>query len=169
MTLAQIIKKISKIRIANLPIQDATSESATVDPAEKLINETLEKFSVSALEDYLAQHDSLAEDTAANYLASAKFSGDFHFNISPLPKGLTDYKITFICRQPNPAEVSIWLKRVDEAHEAQMRNIATAEACSAAIHTVGLPVSDFPNAQQVVFISEQDTDIVALVHGIEAK
>ena len=88
------------------------------------------------------------------FLAQASFRSDKHLDLKPVKE------ISFRCAQVSPSPVSIWLR-----HDSELRRLAEIGACDSGVglQTVGLPTSLFPQAEQALFIANDDTRIAAVV------
>ncbi|NMX20107.1 hypothetical protein [Mobiluncus mulieris] len=126
---------------------------------------TSEVLSVEALEEFLEKNH---ESGLLKVIAKGSFAGDRHLNLEATSGKSGSFSITYTCKQNKPSNMSIWLKADKSDHTSQMRRLMETEGCRpGSIETVSLPISEFPQANQVLFIAEPDTKITTLIH--EAK
>ncbi|WP_299294488.1 hypothetical protein [uncultured Mobiluncus sp.] len=94
------------------------------------------------------------------FLAQASFRSDKHLDLKPVKEESSYRQIAFRCAQDSPSPVSIWLR-----HGNELRRLAEIGACGsdAGLHIVGLSTSLFPQAEQALFIANDDTRIAAVV------
>lgn len=94
------------------------------------------------------------------FLAQASFRSDKHLDLKPVKEESSYRQISFRCAQDSPSPVSIWLR-----HDSELRRLAEIGACDSGVglQTVGLPTSLFPQAEQALFIANDDTRIAAVV------
>ena len=93
------------------------------------------------------------------FLAQASFRSDKHLDLKPVKEESSYRQIAFRCAQDSPSPVSIWLR-----HGSELRRLAEIGADSGVgLQTVGLPTSLFPQAEQALFIANDDTRIAAVV------
>lgn len=126
---------------------------------------TSEVLSVEALEDYIGKRD---KSKLLKVLAKGSFVGDKHFNLRVVSDKSGNYSIIYTCMQSKPSNVSIWLKVDKSDHTSQMRRLTETEGCRLeSIGEVSLPMSAFPEANQVLFIAESDTKITTIIRETE--
>ena len=94
------------------------------------------------------------------FLAQASFRSDKHLDLKPVKEESSYRQIAFRCAQDSPSPVSIWLR-----HGSELRRLAEIGACDSGVglQTVGLPTSLFPQAEQALFIANDDTRIAAVI------
>lgn len=94
------------------------------------------------------------------FLAQASFRSDKHLDLKPVKEESSYRRIAFRCAQDSPSPVSIWLR-----HGSELRRLAEIGACDsdAELQIVGLSTSLFPQAEQALFIANDDTRIAAVV------
>lgn len=94
------------------------------------------------------------------FLAQASFRSDKHLDLKPVKEESSYRQIAFRCAQDSPSPVSIWLR-----HDSELRRLAEIGACDSGVglQTVGLPTSLFPQAEQALFIANDDTRIAAVI------
>lgn len=94
------------------------------------------------------------------FLAQASFRSDKHLDLKPVKEEPSYRQIAFVCTQDAPSPVSIWLR-----HGSELRRLAEIGACDSdtELQTVGLSTSLFPQAEQALFIANDDTRIAAVV------
>ncbi len=138
--------------------QDELSNSSN----RKTADNTSEVLSVEALEEFLEKNH---ESGLLKVIAKGSFAGDRHLNLQATSGKSGSYSITYTCIQSKPSNMSIWLKADKSDHTSQMRRLMETEGCRpGSIETVSLPISEFPQANQVLFIAEPDTKITTLIH-----
>ena len=112
---------------------------------------TSEVLSVEALEEFLEKNH---ESGLLKVIAKGSFAGDKHLNLQATSGKSGSYSITYTCIQSKPSNMSIWLKADKSDHTSQMRRLMETEGCRpGSIETVSLPISEFPQANQVLFLS----------------
>ena len=95
-------------------------------------------------------------------LGAGEFSGSGQIPIQTVTERSHYYDIEFMCTPYSSASFSMMLKRGDELHW-----VADVGECGEGISAVSTPVEKLPEAESVIFETDEEMSFVVVVHEID--